>query len=40
MDSQLSKRLRWYDHICRMLDSRLPKVMLFGQVKGSTPQVT
>ena len=35
MDSQLrSKRLRWYGHVCRMLDSRLPKVMLFGQVKG------
>ena len=38
MDSQLrSKRLRWYGHVCRMLDSRLPKVMLFGQVKGSNP---
>ena len=32
-----SKRLRWYGHVCRMLDSRLPKVMLFGQVKGSKP---
>ena len=38
MESQLgSKRLRWYGHVCRMLDSRLPKVMLFGQVKGSKP---
>ena len=38
MDSQLrSKRLRWYGHVCRMLDTRLPKVMLFGQVKGSNP---
>ena len=38
MHSQLrSKRLRWYGHVCRMLDSRLPKVMLFGQVKGSNP---
>ena len=38
MHSQLrSKRLRWYEHVCRMLDTRLPKVMLFGQVKGSTP---
>ena len=38
MDSQLrSKRLRWYGHVCRMLDNRLPKVMLFGQVKGSNP---
>ena len=31
------ERLRWYGHVCRMLDTRLPKVMLFGQVKGSTP---
>ena len=38
MESQLrSKRLRWYGHLCRMLDSKLPKVMLFGQVKGSKP---
>ena len=38
MDSQLrSKRLRWYGHVCRMLDTRLPKVMLFGQVKGNPP---
>ena len=38
MDSQLrSKRRSWYGHVCRMLDSRLPKVMLFGQVKGSNP---
>ena len=37
MHSQLrSKRLRWYGHVCRILDTRLPKVM-FGQVKGSTP---
>ena len=38
MGSQLrSKRLRWYGHVCRMLDNRLPKVMLFGQVKGLKP---
>ena len=34
-DSQLrSKSPRWYGHVCRILDSGLPK-MLFGQVKGS-----
>ena len=27
----------WYDHICRMLDNRLPGIMLFGQVKGLNP---
>ena len=38
VDAQLrSKRLRWYGHVCRMIDCRLPKVMLFGQVKGSHP---
>ena len=38
MDSQLrTKRLKWYGHVCRMLDTRLPKVMLLGQVKGSNP---
>ena len=25
-------------HVCRMLDSRLPKVVLFGQVKRSNPR--
>ena len=25
-----SKRLSWYGHVCRMPDSGLPKVMLFG----------
>ena len=29
--------LQHTEHTCRMLDSRLPKVMLFGQVKGSQP---
>ena len=35
VDSQLRhKRLRWYGHVCRMSDSRLPKLTLFGQVAG------
>ena len=35
MDSQLrSQRLRWFGHVSRMQDSELPKVMMFGQVKG------
>jgi len=33
--SQLrSKRLRWFGHICRMADSRLPKVLMHGQLVG------
>ena len=36
IDSQLrSNRLRWFGHVCRMPNSRLPKVMMFGQVKGT-----
>ena len=35
VESQLrSKRLRWYGHVCRMPDTRLPKKVLYGQVKG------
>lgn len=35
VESQLrSKRLRWYGYVCRMPDTRLPKKMLYGQVKG------
>ena len=34
-ESQLiSKRLRWFGHICRMSDSRLPKVLMHGQLVG------
>ena len=40
MESQLrSKRLRWYGHVCRMLDSRLPKVMFLVKSKVQNPQV-
>ena len=39
MEPQLrSKKVRWYDYICRMSDNRLPKVMWFAQVKGLNPQ--
>ena len=35
VESQLrSKRLRWYGHVCRMSDTRLPKKVLHGQVQG------
>ena len=35
MDFQLiSKRLRWFGYVSRMQGSRLPNVMMFGQVKG------
>ena len=35
VESQLqSKRLRWLGHMFRMPDDRLPKKLLFGQVKG------
>ena len=38
VDPQMrSMRLRWCGHVYRMLDSRLPKVMLCGQIKGSHP---
>ena len=37
LPTEESKRLRWYGHVCRMLDSRLPKLMLFCQVTGSNP---
>ncbi len=32
-----SKRLRWLGHVFRMPDNRLPKKLLFGQVKGRRP---
>ena len=35
VESQLRhKRLRWYGHVCRMFDTRLPKLMMYGQVAG------
>ena len=35
IETQLrSKRLRWFGHICRMSDSRLPKVLMHGQLVG------
>ena len=38
VESQLQgKRLRWLGHIFRMPNDRLPKKLLFGQVKGRRP---
>ena len=35
VESQLkTKRLRWFGHVCRMPDTRLPKKVLYGQVTG------
>ena len=35
VESQVkTKRLRWFGHLCRMPDTRLPKKVLYGQVKG------
>ena len=35
VESQLrSKRLRWFGHICRMADSRLPKLLMHGHLVG------
>ena len=31
------KRLRWLGHVLRMPSDRLPKKLLFGQVKGLRP---
>ena len=38
VESQLqSKRLRWQGHSFRVPNDRLPKKLLFGQVKGTRP---
>jgi len=38
VESQLQgKRLRWLGHVFRMPNDRLPKKLLFGQVKGLRP---
>ena len=38
VESQLQgKRLRWLGHTFRMPNDRLPKKLLFGQVKGTRP---
>jgi len=38
VESQLrGKRLRWLGHVFRMPNDRLPKKLLFGQVKGVRP---
>jgi len=37
VESQLKSkrlRLRWFGHICRMSDCRLPKVLMHGQLVG------
>ena len=35
VESQLrSKRLRWFGHICRMANNRLPKLLMHGQLVG------
>ena len=38
VESQLQgKRLRWLGHVFRMPSNRLPKKLLFGEVKGLRP---
>ena len=38
VESQLEgKRLRWLGHVFRMPNDRLPKKLLFGEVKGLRP---
>ncbi len=38
LESQLQgKRLRWLGHVFRMPNDRLPKKLLFGQIKGLRP---
>ena len=38
VESQLQgKRLSWLGHVFRMPDDRLPKKLLFGEVKGPRP---
>ena len=38
VESQLQgKRLRWLGHVLRMPNDRLPKKLLFGEVKGLRP---
>ncbi len=38
VESQLQgKRLRWLGHVFRMPNDRLPKKLLFGEVKGLRP---
>jgi len=38
VESQLlDKRLRWLGHVFRMPNNRLPKMLLFGEVKGLRP---
>ncbi len=38
VESQLQgKRLRWHGHVFRMPNNRLPKNLLFGEVKGLCP---
>ncbi len=38
VESQLQgKRLRWLGHVFRMPNNRLPKKLLFGEVKGLRP---
>ena len=37
-DIILDKRLKWLGHLGRMEDGRLPKRMLFGEMKGKRPR--
>ena len=38
VESQLQgKRLRWLGHVFRMPNDRLPKKLLFGEIKGLRP---
>ena len=36
-DIIMNRRLRWLGHVGRMSDDRLPKIVLFGELKNKRP---